>query len=109
MNIKWKQILTLGVVLGGAILAVKSINNTSAASSKMTAEQLLALLRSKTWSINGLVQKISNTQKLTLNADGSVNIGGDVNQYRGVLVNENTIVTKERNGKPDKEIIWKAV
>lgn len=106
---KKKSNLFIWLGLGAAaVVGFMALGSKKSGLQKYTPAELLALLRSKTWSINGQVQKISNTQGLTINQDGTVNIGYG-NQYKGVIVDENTIVTKIRNGQPDKELVWKAV
>lgn len=108
MKINWKKTLLWTAIIGGGLLAVKAATNGSAAPAapKMTSSQLEALLKSKNWIVKGwAAPKPGSSQAIKVNTDGSISIGSG---YRGVLVDENTIVTRERNGKAEAEIIWKA-
>lgn len=66
---------------------------------------LTTLLRRKNWRA-GANTWTGEYLKIFVLPDGSVNIGSG---YRGAVVDMNTIITKERNGQPSTEVIWRAV
>jgi hypothetical protein len=79
---------------------------------KINMEEWLAYAKTKTWqarrSETGVISAVRHgkDQSLSVNADGTVNINSG---YRGVLVDNNTIITSERNGRPDGEIVWSVI
>lgn len=66
---------------------------------------LTKILRAKKWKA-GANTWTGDYLNIEVLPDGSVKIGFG---YRGQLVDMNTIITKERNGQPSSEVIWKAL
>jgi hypothetical protein len=97
MKITFKKV-AIGVLTGLGLYAGYRALNRKAASTQVPIETLI----SKIWK-TGNASWPGSKLRLSYNTDGTINFGDG---YRGKVLNENTIVTNERNGKPEAPITW---
>jgi hypothetical protein len=74
---------------------------------KFNADAWLQWALTQTWKVgNGNETYTGAKLNIRVEPDGSILIGSG---YRGTLVDERTVITKERNGVASSEVIWQVV
>jgi len=98
-----KTLTKVLIGIGAAALVLAVIKYTKARS--FDAQAWLDSALTKSWSVAGEIISPART-RIALLPDGNVLIGDG---YKGHIVDDNTIITTERNGIAEPALTWTAV